>query len=186
MNRKIVVAAFAATSLFFSTTQAFALFSVSVGVPFSHSFSKDYKSDGTSGYFLAVKLPIMAGVGIDKYETKSKDLSGLKLETSMYNIFYQFPIPIINLTLGLGMGETELTCSAGTLGSGTGNCSTIYDKGNASQWYTSVGIPIIPFFDLHVSYRSVTSKKMKVKAPYGDDTLDYSGSVMGLGIGFNF
>ena len=185
MKRKIIIAAFAATSLFFSTTQAFALLSVSVGVPFSHSFSKDHKSDGTSGYFLAVKLPIMVGVGIDKYATKNKDLAGQKVETSMYNIFYQLPIPVINLTLGLGMGETELTCPAGTF-EGLGDCSTLYDKGNATQWYTNVGIGIIPFFDLHLSYRSVTAKKMKTKEAYGGETHDFSGSVMGLGIGFNF
>ena len=111
----------------------------------------------------------------------------------MYNIFYTIPIPIINLTLGLGMGETELTCPAGTLGSGTPVCSTIYDKGSASQWYTSVGIPILPFFDLHLSYRSVTAKNMKIKSTYcdvdckGDAAgIDQSGSVMGLGLAFNF
>ena len=185
MKRNILIA-FAATSLLFYSSQAFALISVSAGVPFSHSFSKDYKSDGTSGYFLAVELPVLVGVGIDKYKTKDKETPGMKIETSMYNIFYTLPIPIINLTLGLGMGETELTCPAGTLGSGTPVCSTIYDKGSASQWYTSVGMPILPFFDLHLSYRSVTAKKMKVKAPYGDETLDFSGSVMGLGIKFGF
>jgi len=185
MKRNILTA-FATTSLLFYSSQAFALISVSAGVPFSHSFSKDYKSDGTSGYFLAVELPVLVGVGIDKYKTKDKETPGMKIETSMYNIFYTLPIPIINLTLGLGMGETELTCPAGTLGSGTPVCSTIYDKGSASQWYTSVGMPILPFFDLHLSYRSVTAKKMKTKEAYGGETLDFSGSVMGLGIGFNF
>ena len=58
MKRNILIA-FAATSLLFYSTQAFALISVSAGVPFSHSFSKDYKSDGTSGYFLAVELPVL-------------------------------------------------------------------------------------------------------------------------------
>ena len=185
MKRNILIA-FAATSLLFYSTQAFALISVSAGVPFSHSFSKDYKSDGTSGYFLAVELPFLVGVGLDQYKTKVKDTAGLKLETSMYNIFYQLPIPIINFTLGLGMGETKLTCPANTFSDVAADCSGIYDKGSASQWYTSVGIPILPFFDLHLSYRSVTAKKMKVKAPYGDETLDFSGNVMGLGIKFGF
>jgi hypothetical protein len=47
-------------------------------------------------------------------------------------------------------------------------------------------MPIIPLFDLHLSYRSVSSK-IKVKAAYGGvEAADLSGNVMGLGIGFNF
>ena len=29
----------------------------------------------------------------------------------MYNVFYQFPIPVINITIGLGSGKTKLDCS---------------------------------------------------------------------------
>ena len=48
--------------------------------------------------------------------------------------------------------------------------------------YASVGFPIIPLFDLHLSYRSVSSK---VKIKSGGEH-DFGGNVMGLGIGFNF
>ena len=179
--KKIVLTAFAAANLLLCSTPAFAeLFSVSAGVPFSHSFAdtKVRESDGVRGLFLAAKLPIMVGVGIEMYDTKLKN-SKTTLRTAMYDIFYQLPIPIVNLTLGLGMGSTELQC---------GSCST-FDKGGATQWYTSVGIPIFPFFDAHLSLRRVSSK-IKTNAASGDTPkgteYDLGGTVAGIGVAFGF
>ena len=197
--KKIILTVFAATSLLLYSTPLFA-FSISVGVPFSHSLTgkntdgSEKKVKSVSGFFIQAGLPLLPGLGIDKYTTKAKD-SVFEFETNMYNLFYLLPIPIINLTFGLGMGTTELKCPAGTF-SGDGiasDCSGVFDKGSASQWYASVGIPIIPLFDIHLSYRSVTAKNTKIKSTYcdvdckGDAAgLDFSGNVMGFGIGFNF
>ena len=178
--KKTILTAFTAASLLLCSTSAFAeLFSVSAGVPFSHSFADTkVESDGVSGFFLAAKLPIMVGVGIESYKTKLKNSTTI-LATSMYDIFYQLPIPIVNLTLGLGMGSTELQC---------GSCST-FDKGSATQWYTSVGIPFLPFFDVHLSLRRVSSK-IKTNAASGGTPkgteYDVGGTVAGIGIAFGF
>ena len=178
--KKTILTAFTAASLLIYSTPSFAeLFSVSAGVPFSNSFANTkVESDGVSGFFLAGKLPIMVGVGIESYKTKIKN-STTTLATSMYDIFYQLPIPIVNLTLGLGMGSTELQC---------GSCS-IYDRGGATQWYTSVGIPIFPFFDVHLSLRRVSSK-IKTNAASGGmpkgTEYDLGGTVSGIGIAFGF
>ena len=197
--KKIILTMFAATSLLLYSTQAFA-FSISIGVPFSHSLTgkntdgSEKKVKSVSGFFIQAGLPLLPGLGIDKYTTKAKD-SVFEFETNMYNLFYLLPIPIVNLTFGLGMGTTELKCPAGTFSAQgiAADCSGIYDKGSASQWYASVGIPIIPLFDMHLSYRSVTAKNTKIKSTYctadckGDAAgLDFSGNVMGFGIGFNF
>ena len=175
--KKTILTAFTAVSLLLYSTSAFAeLFSVSAGIPFSHSFAdtKVAESDGVSGFFLAGKLPILVGVGIESYKTKIKN-STTTLATSMYDIFYQLPIPIVNLTLGLGMGSTELQC---------GSCS-IYDRGGATQWYTSVGIPIFPFFDVHLSLRRISSK-IKTNAASGGTPkgteYDLGGTVSGLSL----
>ena len=101
----------------------------------------------------------------------------LELETSMYNLYYLLPIPIINLTVGVGAGKTKFLCD--------GSDCTWQDGGNATQWYTSLGFPILPLFDLHLSYRSVSSK-IKIKDSAGGGEHDMGGNVMGLGIGFNF
>ena len=176
---KIILTVFAASSLLLYSTQAFALLNFSVGMPLSHTITgkesdgTEIKSDGVSGIFIQVGVPILPGIGIDSYKTKLKDKTPtVELATMIYNLYYLLPIPIINLTLGVGVGSTELQCST---------CAA-FDKGSASQWYASFGMPIIPLFDLHLSYRSVSSK---IKIISGGEH-DLSGNVMGLGIGFNF
>ena len=180
--KKIVLTVFAATSLLLYSTPSFALLSFSVGMPLSHTITgkesdgTEIKSDGVSGIFIQVGVPVLPGIGMDSYKTKIKSDALLELETVIYNLYYLLPIPIINLTLGAGVGSTTLKCS---------NCDAVYDKGSANQWYASFGMPIIPLFDLHLSYRSVSSK-IKIKSIAGGGEHDLSGNVMGLGIGFNF
>ena len=184
MIRKIIISCIAATSLILFSTQAFALINFSVGVPLSHTMTgndvsgNEIKSDGVSGYFVQVGVPILPGIGMDSYKTKIK-CEGcnveLELETSMYNLYYLLPIPIINLTVGVGVGKTKFLCD--------GSDCTWQDGGNATQWYTSLGFPILPLFDLHLSYRSITTK---IKYKNSSQEADLSGSVMGIGIMFNF
>ena len=182
--KKIILTVFAASSLLLYSTQAFALLNFSVGVPLSHTFTGKFsggtklESDGASGYFIQIGVPMLPGLGMDSYETKLK-CTGCskvpKLSTSMYNLYYLLPIPIINLTIGLGTGKTEYSYGGVAI-----------DDGAATQWYTSFGIPIIPLFDLHLSYRSISSK---LESTSGDDKgtkYDLGGNIMGLGIGFNF
>ena len=192
--KKIILAVFAATSLLLYSTPSFA-FSVSVGIPMSQTITgkqsgRSYGNapDKTSGYFLGVQLPFAIGFGIDSYTTKFKtdDSDGAwgpggdaSLKTNMTNIFYQLPVPVVNLIIGLGMGTTEYDCTYSDA-----TCSASYDKGSATQWYTSIGMPLIPLFDIHLSYRSVTAKNIKIKGTERKD--DNSGSVTGVGIAFNF
>ena len=195
MIRKIFISLIEATSLILFSTQAFALLSVSVGMPLSQTISgntggnADYnnsygnKPDKTSGYFLGVSF-LSFGLGIDSYTTKFKTGTGqgewgasvdAGLKTNMTNLFFHLPVPIVNLIIGLGAGTQEYDCTV---------CDHYYDKGTATQWYTSIGMPIIPFFDIHLSYRSITSKNIKHKSDGQID--DNSGSVTGVGIALNF
>ena len=179
--KKIILTVFAATSLLLYSTQAFALLSVSVGVPLAYSSTEGGSNSNMEGYFLGVQLPFALGLGMDSHKVKGDKPQELVLDTNMYNLFYQLPIPVINLILGLGTGSQELICD--DIGNGT-SCSDSVDKGSATQFYTSLGFPIMPLFDLHISYRMITSKNMKIKA--SEEKLDYSGSVTGIGIAFNF
>ena len=177
--KKIIVTVFAATSLLLYSTPSFALLSVSVGMPMGHTITdKTIHTagyDAPSGFLIGVQLPIAMGLGIDSYKTKLKETDDYKLGTDMYNIFYQLPIPVINLIIGLGFGNQALECAT---------CADEFDKGSATQWYTSIGMPLIPLFDIHLSYRSITSKNINIKS--SDTKLDFSGSVTGVGIAFNF
>ena len=174
--KKIILTVFAATSLLLYSTPSFAI-SLSVGVPIGASIKNDAGSevaDGASGYFLGVQLPFGLGLGMDSHKTKFKDDSTLKVATSMYNLYYQLPVPVVSLILGLGTGNSNFDCPG---------CAEVFDKGAATQWYTSIGFPIIPFFDIHLSYRSITSKN--IKDPDGDK-YDVSGTITGIGLAFNF
>jgi hypothetical protein len=192
--KKIILSVFAATSLLLYSTPSFAIVSVSVGMPMSQTITGTNSGasfgnppDKTSGYFLGVSF-LSFGLGIDSYTTKFKtgDCKGCwdaandgGLKTNMTNIFYQLPVPVVNLIIGLGTGTTEY------VGTANGNdLSVYYDKGSASQWYTSIGMPLIPLFDIHLSYRSITAKNIKDKGEGKKD--DNSGSVTGVGIAFNF
>ena len=192
--KKIILTLFVASSLLLYSIPSFA-FSLSVGIPMSQTITgkqagKSYGNapDKTSGYFLAVQLPFAIGLGIDSYTTKFKtgNCNGCwgvgadaVLKTDMTNIFYQLPVPVVNLIIGLGKGTTEYDCKFTN-----GDCSKFYEKGSATQWYTSIGMPIIPFFDIHLSYRSITAKNIKNK----DDGRkhDNSGTVTGIGLALNF
>lgn len=178
--RKIILTVFAASGLLLYSTQAFALFNLSFGVPLSHSFSDSNvaESDGVSGYFIQVGVPLLPGLGMDSYETKLKCAGcdkEAKISTSMYNLYYQLPIPIVNLTLGIGAGKTQQLWGGVAL-----------DDGAATQFYANVGIPIIPLFDIHLSYRSISSKIESTSGSDKGTEYDFGGSVMGLGLGFNF
>ena len=190
--KKIILTAFTATTLLLPITQVFAApLTISLGIPQEHTFTEKNESgrkietDGSSGYFLGIKFPVGFGLGIDSYKTKFKGDTS-KIVTIMYNIFYQFPIPVINLTIGLGSGKTKLDCSACAedytdpeSGDKTG-----YKAGEASQWYTSFGIQLTQLIDIHISYRSVTSKK--IEQVYSGTKVNYSGIVTGVGLTFIF
>ena len=182
--KKIILTVFAATSLLLYSTPSFALLNFSVGVPLSHTFTGKStsgnvpESDGVSGYFIQIGVPMLPGIGMDSYKTKIKCATCDKevhVSTTMYNLYYQLPIPIVNLTLGLGAGKTQQIYGGVAL-----------DDGTATQFYANVGIPILPLFDIHLSYRSISSK---IKSTSGSDIgteYDYGGNVTGVGIGFNF
>jgi len=178
--KKIILTVFAASSLLLYSTQAFALLSVSVGMPLAYTFTEGGSNSNTEGYFLGVQLPFALGLGMDSHKVKS-DTGSTELHTNMYNLFYQLPIPVINLILGVGTGNQEYKCD--NWGDGT-SCSDALDKGSATQLYTSLGFPIMPLFDLHISYRMITSKNITIKAT--GTKFDMSGSVAGIGLAFNF
>ena len=172
--KKIILTVFAATSLLLYSTPSFA-FSISLGMPMSSTPKEcagTCETDSLTGYFLGVQLPFALGLGLDSHKHKSKG-DTISIVTNMYNVYYQLPIPVINLILGLGVGSQDIE--------GTG--AELFEGGSANQWYTSIGFPIMALFDIHLSYRSITSKDGKYK---GEKTDSSKSTVMGAGIAFNF
>jgi hypothetical protein len=183
LMKKVILTAFTATSLLLSGSPIFAApLTISLGIPHKQTFTEKNESgnkieaDESIGYFLGIKFPVGFGLGIDSYKTKFKGDTS-KIVTLMYNVFYQFPIPVINITIGLDSGKTKLDCSACAedytdteSGKKTG-----YKAGEARQWYTSFGIQLTSMIDIHMSYRTVTSKK--IEQVYSGTKENYSGTV---------
>ena len=74
-------------------------------------------------------------------------------------------------------GKTKLdcsTCSEDYTDTESGK-KTGYKAGEARQWYTSFGIQLTSMIDIHMSYRTVTSKK--IEQVYSGTKENYSGTV---------
>ena len=189
--KKLLSLAVAAFMILAFSTSAFAeFFSVSAGIPIQHTFTGKWsgsdetvEADSVSGYMLHVKFPIMIGVGLESYETSLKAPSSsfpddMKLTTTLYDLFYLLPIPVVNITVGIGVGNMTLDC---TLTGGT--CDDVYEAGAATQIWGQFGFPIFPFLDLHASYHNVSAK---VKGKDNNDDLTFNGYVIALGAAFIF
>ena len=197
MKRILLYISFLSSFIFCSTSLL--AISISIGSPSSHSLggfvydevdglygkqSYGNSVDKPSGYFIGVLSTYAIGFGIDRYTTifktgtctgcwASRYNAGLK--TKMTNIFYQLPIRVLNVIVGIGTGTTQYDCTV---------CSTYYEKGSATQWYASFGMSLISSLGIHLSYRSITAKNINNK--YTDKKDDNSGSVTGIGLSFKF
>ena len=172
--------------LFYSSSAQAEFFSVSAGVPVSHSFSNsDLDSDGVSGYLVHFKLPIMIGLGMEAYETKinysDATVSDMKLATNMYDIFWLTPIPVINFTIGVGAGTAELSCTV--INVTVTQCSDYYEKGTATQFWAQLGFNPVPLIDFHVSYHNVSSG---VKSRSDGSKFNVGGTVYAVGASIIF
>ena len=166
--------------------------SASVGIPLSHQFSGKYTSSGTessitagstSGVFLGLTLPFLIGFGVESYETKIKsissaDLSSTTVSTTMADILFNLPIPIVNITLGLGAGQTKISSTSSELG-------TDWKAGNPTQFLASIGYNILPLIDVHLSYRKVSSHTV-VRESSSSTKANLGGSVTGIGVKIGF
>ena len=186
-----VILFFSSASTFLHSNLSFAdPYTISIGIPQNYTFAEKnddmgkLEDDGSRGYFVGLKFPFGIGLGIDTYKTKLKRENSYVV-TEMYNIFYQLPLPVLNLTIGLGSGKSKLDCRTcsedNTDGEGK---KTGYKIGATSQWYSSIGIQLVRIIDLHVSYRSITNKK--IEQDHNGKNIDISGNVSGIGIAINF
>lgn len=184
--------------------------SVSYGLPITYNIANfdgegDWETDGgTSGYLLHVKLPFGLGIGMENYSRHVKAKYAVnppagsescywgntgnpcrfKVKNTMYDVFYLLPVPVLNITVGAGLGTSEI----GGDWSGDGRST---ENAGLTQLYAQVGYPILAIIDVHVSYHQITAVS-KGKIKYGDslggqtDDFDPSGSVLAVGAQFTF
>ncbi len=169
--------------IFVSSPAQAEFFSISVGIPVTHTLSdSDLEADGVSGYMAHFKLPIMIGLGLESYETKIKSFSGvsdIKLKTNMYDIFWLAPIPIINFTIGAGLGTAEFECNIDA----GGTCSDAFDKAPVTQLWAQLGITLLPLLDVHMSYHKVSGE---LEGKDSNPNFDVGGEVIAVGVSLIF
>ena len=183
MFKKQLLSLLVAGSLFFSFGQnawASDFFSVGVSVPTAVK-ADDTEIDSVSGMMAYVKLPFLAGIGQEMYEFKVKsDSNNISYGVSMTDLFYQLPIPIVNITFGVGLGQVEVK----------GDYADYYDAGRATQTFVRFGIPF-GMFDVHASRHNVKSTIKGKTTTVNDQTYtstdqdaNFSTTAIGISIGF--
>ena len=184
MFKKQLLSLLVAGSLFFSFGQnawASDFFSVGVSAPFGVN-ADDSDIESVSGVMAYVKLPFLAGIGQEMYEFKVKtdDSSDQTYGVGMTDLFYQLPIPIVNITFGVGIGKVTPK----------GDLETYYEAGTATQTFLRLGIPI-GLFDLHMSSHNVkstmkgrTASINNVDYTSADVDIKFNTTAIGLSIGF--
>ena len=174
MFKKQLFSLLMAGALFFSFGQnAWASDFVSIGASVPIKVSSDGTDfDNVSGAMAYVKLPFLGGFGVENYEF-GNETAGIKAGygVSFADVFYQLPIPIVNITFGVGIGTFT----------GTGALSD-YESGTATQVFGRLGIPF-GLFDIHVSSHNASGK---LTAPAGGTDIDGSFSTTAVGVSLGF
>jgi|SRR3989339_725761 len=170
-----------------SAASAFAadeFFSVGVSVPNKVVIDDGEGSetaDSVSGQFVWVKLPFLLGLGYESYDFTLADSAGdFTTEVSAFDVFYQFPIPLVNFSLGYAMGTTTTA----------GDLDVFFDGDTATGWFWRFGIPL-GMFDLHVSQHNMSSKLKGKNYDFGGftlkaDDLDWNFKTTAIGLSFGF
>ena len=125
------------------------LLSASVGIPVATVFNdNNFDSDGMpKGILLHAKVPILTGIGIEKYQQdiKSNNVKGT-VDVQMLDLFYLLPIPIINISLGVGFGNSSVEGDVQTTKAAT-----------LAQGYLQVGLTVFGIIDIHASVHQLSS-----------------------------
>ncbi len=138
-------------------------------VPVQYEFTEDCLVDckqSATGVKAGVLVPGDIGIGLETYTVH---VNALTVTFDLLDVSWLLPIPVVNLTLGLGGGNVSQEI-AGT-----------EQSGRAAQLWASLGYNIIPLFDLHLGYHVVDATVHD-----GPITNDFGGRMISFGAAFTF
>jgi len=171
---------FAALTICLIATTATAGLRVGIEVPLSYSFKaaddgSSLDADGVpSGYILLAQLPFFSGgAGLESYEIKLDETGDHKISLLMADLFYILPVPVVNISVGVGYGTVEVG----------GDNASHYDKTNCTQYFFRLGVPVGPLIELIGSYHNVFAK---VKVSGSDNLLEAGGTLTTVGVAIGF
>jgi hypothetical protein len=144
-----------------------------------------FDSKSISGYTLGLSFPFLIGLGYENYSSslsKGVPAGTLKFDydVTMYDIFLNLPLPVINIAIGAGMGTGKI---ANEKLNGVSQTSTSKDA-DLTQWFASLGIPVAKLVDLHVGYHSFSGTNKTKTVTQSDRKVDGSMYSVGVKIGF--
>jgi len=156
---------------------------VSADLPVSMSISAkssgtthNYNDSSVSGLGVGLSLPFLIGLG---YENYSGAFSGagnrFNYGVTMYDLFLNLPIPVVNIAIGAGVGNGSI---------GGGNVGSSYKDASLTQWFASLGVPILPLLDIHVGYHAFSGTNDAKTA--GKSNISVNGDMWSLGLKLGF
>lgn len=149
-------------------------------IPFTYSFRQ--ASDGShldpegipAGLLVSLKFPSTGfGVGLNSFEVKTAQSSGSSIKTQMVDVFYATDMLTLNLALGYGYGNSEIT----------GDHASSYETSPSSRYFFRVGIPISVDTFFSISIHSIHSK---IKIKNTDYKLEAGGTMAAIGTSIGF
>jgi hypothetical protein len=140
--------------------------------------STSYSASSVSGLGLGVSLPFLVGLGYEDYTGKfSKSGNKFDYGVTMYDIFLNLPIPIVNIAIGGGIGN-------GAVSNSNSGVSKPFKDADLTQWFASLGFSILPFVDLHLGYHSFSGNNKAKTVAFNDLKVDGNMTSLGVKIGF--
>lgn len=157
-----------------------ALFFVGADVPLQFDLSDGGSAEEISGLKATVTLPFFVGFGIEQYTAtfNTAAVSG-DVEVSMFDLFFNLPIPLVIIGLGAGVGKAVVDDTRA-------NSGLTFEDADLTQVFVTLGLPIAALFDIHVGYHVLKgSSEVRLNGEkFTEVTLD--GTMISLGIGFGF
>lgn len=137
-------------------------------------------ASGLSGYVVGLTLPIFVGLAYESYGSKfnSSNVIGgsFRYDVTMYDLFLNLPLPVVNIAAGLGTGT-------GSVSSPPAGVSV--KDATLTQWFASLGIPVLPLVDVHLAYHSFSGTNA-ISTPAGQPDLKTNGTMWSLGVKVGF
>ena len=176
--KKLAALLLATAGIAFVSSPAWAdFFAVSADLPISYS-ADGTAADSVTGYKLALSTPFFVGVGTENYTGTFKG-SGTdpdtKVTSNLFDLFLTLPVPFVNIGVGLGAGTASID-SGGT---------SIWKDATLTQYFLTVGLPILVLFDVHVGYH-VISGSADPKAGVTAPKISLDGNMISLGAKVGF
>jgi len=169
--------------LLLPASNARALISVTGDIPLVYGIKEPTLSGNQkiSGVKLGVSLPIFVGMAVEKHTIKGTASAShpnfpnqiYQLDLSLYDLYFDLPVPKVNIGFGFGMGRGHLNFN---------NDTTRYKVAGLGQSFLTLGYPFLGFFDVHLGYHMIrgTSSQSNLKDQ------EIGGKMYTLGARFGF